>query len=389
MIKLDRKQKSIAGLLLAVIVAGAGYYEWRTHARTPVSEGASDTGAVHATADTLRFDANAPQLTFLRIQAAEAFPEPLVESLNARIAYNDNRTARVFSPVAGRVVKIAAELGRRVKSGDELLLIDSPDFAQAASDRVKADADLARKQIAYARAKELFDINGLARKDLESAEGDFRQAEAEAERARARMKNLRSDAINTSGQFVLRAPIGGVISERQVNAGSEVRPDATAPLYVITDPNQLWVLVDVPERQLDKVFVGQPVFVEVDAYPGESFNGKVAVISETLDPVTRRIQVRCEVDNHAGRLKPEMFARVTPVASSGSTMARVPNAALFTQGLYTFLFVETAPGVLERRKVSLSLQGRDFTYIKEGLRAGERVVTSGALLLNSEMAAGD
>ncbi len=389
MIKLDRKQKSIAGLLLAAVVAGGAYYTWTRYTHSQASDGAAEASAVRASADTLRFDPNAPQLTFLKIQPAEAFPEPLVESLNARIAYNDNRTARIFSPIAGRVMKIAAELGQRVKSGDELLVIDSPDFAQAASDRAKADADLARKKIAYERAKELFDIKGLARRDLEAAEGDFLQAEAEAQRARARMKNLKSDAINTSGQFVLRSPVSGIVSERQVNAGSEVRPDATVPLFVITDPKQLWVLVDLPERQLDKVVVGQPVSVEVDAYPGESFSGTVAVVGETLDPVTRRIQVRCDVDNKSGRLKPEMFARVTPVARTESTMPRVPNTALFTQGLYTFLFVETAPGVLQRRKVTLSLQGRDFTYIKEGLHAGERVVTSGALLLNSELAGGE
>jgi cobalt-zinc-cadmium efflux system membrane fusion protein len=384
--KLNRK---IIVALALLLVASAGYYGWTKYSRAPGAASEKGGASPRASADTLHFDANAPQLTFLKIQPAEAFPEPLVESLNARIAYNDNRTARVFSPIAGRVVNIVGELGKTVKPGDELLSIDSPDFAQAASDRAKAEADLTRKKVAYERAKQLFDINGLARKDLEGAEGDYLQAEAEAQRARARMKNLNSDALNTSGHFVLRAPLTGTVSERQVNAGSEVRPDAASPLFVITDPKQLWVLVDLPERQLGKVSVGQPVSVEVDAYPGESFSGKVTVVGETLDPVTRRIQVRCDVDNKLGRLKPEMFARVTPVARTESTMPRVPNSALFTQGLYPFLFVETSPGVLQRRKVALSLQGRDFTYVKEGLRPGERVVTSGALLLNSELAGGE
>lgn len=380
--------RPVVAVLAIAALGGAGYWGWqRFGAQAPAAE---DNPAVkHASSDTLKYDANAPQLTFLQIKKVEAFPEPLVESLNARIAYSDNHTARVYSPIAGRVEKIMAETGQEVKAGDELLRIDSPDFAQAASDSVKADADLVRKQEAYDRAKGLLEVEGIAVKDYESAEADLVQAKAEAQRAKARMRNLHASSVSPEGDFILRAPLGGIISERHVNAGSEVRPDATDPLYVITDPHRLWVLVDLPERQLDKVKVGQKISVEVDAFPDEVFPGKVAVISETLDPATRRVQVRCDVDNHTHRLKPEMFARVTPVADTHMLLPRVPNTALFTQGLYTYLFVEKEPGVLQRRKVSLAVQGSDFTYISEGLQAGERVVTSGALLLNSELAGND
>jgi cobalt-zinc-cadmium efflux system membrane fusion protein len=91
------------------------------------------------------------------------------------------------------------------------------------------------------------------------------------------------------------------------------------------------------------------------------------------------------VENPALKLKPEMFARVTPIANRQSKLPRVPNAALVTQGLYSFIFVEQSPGVLQRRQVVLDMQGSQYTYIKNGLHAGERVVTSGALLLNSEL----
>jgi len=155
---------------------------------------------------------------------------------------------------------------------------------------------------------------------------------------------------------------------------------------VITDPRHLWVQIDLPERQLGKVQPGRPVAIEVDAYPDVTFAGKVTVIGGALDPVTRRVQVRCEVENPSLKLKPEMFARVTPVANKQSQLPRVPNTALVTQGLYSFIFVEQSAGVLQRRRVTLGMQGSQYTYIKEGLRASERVVTSGALLLNSELA---
>lgn len=382
MIKMEKKVVlSLTALLLA---AGGSYWGWQKyhHANT-ASEPAKP--AAHKASDTLRFELNAPQLTFLQIKPVEAFPEPLVEALNARITYDDNHTARVFSPVAGRVIRINVEAGQPVKAGDTLLQLDSPDYAAAASDSVKADVDLMRKQQAFERAKQLFDSQGIARRDLESAEADWHQAEAEALRAKARMKNLASNAKTTDGQFNLRAPISGIISERQVNAGSEVRPDAANPLFVITDPQHLWVLIDLPERQLGKVKVGQPVFVEVDAYPDEIFYGRVTVVGGALDPLTRRIQVRCYLNNPELKLKPEMYARVTPDIDSEAHLPRIPNSALFTQGVSSFVFVELSPGVLQRRKVELTLQDHEYTYVKQGLSAGERVVTSGALLLNSEL----
>jgi cobalt-zinc-cadmium efflux system membrane fusion protein len=385
--KLDKKVVLLVAVL--AIAAGSGYWGWQKF-HVPQAETTMEKSAARTASDTLHFPADAPQLAFLRITPVEDFPEPLMDALNARIAYDDNYTARVFSAVAGRVVKIAAEAGQQVKAGDPLLWIDSPDYAMGASDSLKADADLLRKKGAYERAKLLFDAQGLARKDLESAEADWRLADAEAQRAKARMKNLGSNVIATvEGKFILRAPINGIVSERQVNAGSEVRPDATNPLFVITNPKHVWVVVDLPEQQIGKVRVGQSIAVEVDAYPNEVFPGKVTIISETLDPVMRRFQVRCDVDNSQHKLKPEMFARISPILDNKSRLPRVPNSALFTQGLYSFIFVEKSPGVLQRRRVTLGLQDADFTYIKEGLHAGERVVTSGAILLNSELSGND
>lgn len=380
--------KKFVWLAIAVITAGTGYWAWKTFnvaARPAVVEQPS----LQVSGDTLKYPLDAPQLTFLHIQTVAAFPEPLVEPLNARIVYDDNHTARVFSPLAGRVIGIDAEAGRQVKAGDALLVIDSPDFALASSDSMKADADLLRKKEAYERARQLLDIQGIAVRDYESAKADLQQAEAESLRAKSVLRNLASHATTTNGRFILRAPISGIVSERQVNAGSQVRPDAANPLYVITQPAHLWVLVDVPEQKLGKIRGGQPVLVEVDAYPNEQFHGKVTVIGESLDPVTRRIQVRCYVNNEQLKLKPEMFARVTPIADKQFDLPRIPNTALVTQGLYNYVFVEKSPGVLQRRRVSLATQDSDFSYVKEGVSPAERIVTTGALLLNSELAGND
>ena len=386
---MSQNKRSVIVLLALIALAGAGYLGWKQYQSAARADVGAEKPVVHTPTDTIRFEANAPQLAFLQVKPVEAYPEPLVEPLNGRIAYDDNRTARVFSPINGRVLKMAADSGREVKAGEELLTLDAPDYAQATADHAKAKTDLQRKRLAFERARGLLMGSGIALKDLEAADADFHQAEAEAQRTEARLHNLQSAASVTDGKFVLRAPLGGIISERQVNAGSEVRPDAPTPLFVITDPVHLWVQIDLPERYLDKVTLGQLVTVEVDAYPAESFRGRVAVISEALDPLTRRIQVRAEIEDVTHRLKPEMFARVTPVADEHTSLPRIPNSALFTQGLHSYLFVEQAPGVLQRRQVVLGLQGDKYSYVKEGLLAGERVVTTGALLLNSELAGND
>jgi cobalt-zinc-cadmium efflux system membrane fusion protein len=376
--------KKFALTLCMLALLGGGYWDLQKSHAVAAENKAPPSPPAQAP-DTLHFAANAPQLTFLQIQAVQTHPVPLAEALNARIAYDDNRTARVFSPIAGRVLTIRSEVGKTVRAGDPLLVLDAPDYAAAVADSAKADADLLHKKNAYERAKQLLAIQGIARKDVEAAAADLKQAEAEAQRAAARLHNLRGNVLTADGHFVLRAPLGGVISQRQVNAGSEVRPDATDPLFVITDPSHLWVLVDLPERQLDKVKVGQPVSIEVDAYPGESFAGKVDIVGDALDPVTRRFQVRCSIIDNQQKLKPEMYARVTPISSTQSDLPRIPNTALVTQGLYTYVFVELSPGVLQRRRVTLAVQDSDYSYAAEGVHAGERVVSRGALLLNSEL----
>lgn len=368
-------------LPLVAVLAAAGYWTWQHF--QPKSPDTPPATAARKLSDTVKFEANAPQLSYLQIKAVENYPEPLVEALNARVTYDDNHTARVYSPVAGRVLRIAAETGQSVKRGDTLLQLDAPDYAAAAADDSKARADLSRKQQAYERAKQLYEAKGIAQRDVETAEADLHQAEAEALRAKSRFNNL--SGPSGDGHFDLKAPLSGIISERQVSAGSEVRPDAAAPLFIITDPQHLWVLIDLPERQLGKVKVGQPVFIEVDAYPEEIFYGRVTVVGETVDPLTRRIQVRCYVNNPEHKLKPEMYARVTPDADSGARLPRVPNSALFTQGVSSYVFVELAPGVLQKRKVELALQDHEYAYVKAGLGAHDRIVTTGALLLNSEL----
>lgn len=370
-------------LAIAIAVVAILYATWRYRERVePVPAPAQ---AVSKESGVIKYAPGAPQLAALRVAVVEELPIPLAEPLNGRVTYDENYTARVSSPVAGRITALKLLPGDTVKQGDALLTIDSPDLGSAISDLRKAEADESRKLAAMSRAQSLLDGGVVARKDYESAEADFRQAKAEADRARLRVKNLHIEAPRDGQSFALRSPIAGVVTERQANPGMEVRPDLAAPLFVVSNLAHLWVLIDLPERHLRKVEAGHPVAIEVDAYPGERFAGVIAKVGEVVDAASRRVQVRCDIANPAKKLKPEMYARVTLLVDERKRAIRLNNTSLVTEGVSSFVFVEKASGTFEKRRVALDVQDRDFSYVASGLQRGERVVVSGALLLNSEL----
>ena len=363
----------------AAAIFGASYL----HAADPP---AADPAPVRASEPgVLRYGAGAPQLSALRIETAASMPLPMTEALNGRLALDENRTARISSPIAGRVLKLLAEPGDRVARNAVLLQADAPELAAADADWRKAQADQARKKLSFERARNLYAHEVVPQKDVEAADADYRQAAAESRRTALRMKNLNASG-SENGSFALRTPLAGIVVERQVTPGMELRPDLPNPLFVVSDPTRLWLLVDVPERSLAQVKPGQKVSLETDAYPGTRFAATVDKVGYALDPATRRVQVRCIVENPDSRLRPEMYARVFFLSDGGRSAVAVPNAGLVSEGVHTYAFVEASPGVFRKRQVGLALRGRETSYVDAGLAAGERIVTEGALLLNSEMA---
>lgn len=364
----------------AAALAAAGLIEGATPTAVPPAPAPKGTaGDIHIPADD-------PRSAFLKIAQAQAQPMPLADAVAAKIAYDETRTSRIASPVLGRVVSATVEVGDSVRAGQALAQLDSPDLATAQADLRKALADEERKRLALERARQLSGAGVLARRDLENADADFRQADAETRRARQRVRNLNAEGA-ADGRFALRAPIAGTVSDKQMNPGQEVRPDQAAPLIVVSDLRHVWALADVPERLAVGLHRGQGVLVEADAWPGRSFQARVERIGVAVDPVTRRVQVRCELDNLDGALKPDMFVRVAFLADAqGKQGVRLPNTALLTEGQYSSVFVEAAPGAFRKRRVAVAVGGAENSYVADGLASGERVVVEGALLLNAEAA---
>ena len=333
----------------------------------------------------IRIAAGAPQLASIRAEPVKSVSIPLADPVNGRFVFDENVTSRVSSPLTGRVIKLHAEVGERVVKGAVLLEIDAPELAAAEADLAKAKSDELRKKLAFERARNLHENEVIARKDFEAADADYQQAQADSQRAILRLRNLNASG-HENGRFLLRAPVAGVVVERQVNPGQEVRPDLQSPLFLITDISRLWVSADVPEKSLANVRVGQTVSLETDAYPDQHFTATVERIGVTVDPGTRRVQVRCAIKNTDLRLKPEMFTRVSFLADGERTGLQVHNTSLVIDGIYSWVFVEKSVGVYEKRKVTLIGRGNEHSFIEGGIAAGERVVTEGALLLNAEAA---
>ena len=309
---------------------------------------------------------------------------------SGRVTFDDTRVTHVFSPVTGRVTRLVAQPGDRLAAGSPLAALDSPDLGQAVSDFAKAQADLVMAQKEQDRQQELFAAHAGAQRDLEAAEDSFRKAEAELARARAKLKLLAPESgTSAAAEFVLRAPIGGEVIARNVNPGTEVQGQynggTSLELFTIGELDRVWVLADIYEVDLPRIRKGAPVHVRVVAYPDRSFEGAVDWVSGALDPASRTAKVRCRIDNPERTLRPEMYATVSVGVAGRETLA-IPETAVLRLGDLTYAFVEKGVSPngrarFERRRVTVEEGSGTYLPVTDGLVAGEKVVTTGAVLL--------
>jgi cobalt-zinc-cadmium efflux system membrane fusion protein len=336
-----------------------------------------------------------------REQAEEAHVgvEPVVERpvgdqivTSGRIAFDDLRVSHVYSPVTGRVTRILADPGQRVKQGAALALIESPDVGNALADLAKAEADLVTAERDFKRQQQLYADHATSRRELEASQDVYRKAKAELERARRKAALFRgAPGDDVTQGFTLRAPIEGDVIARNVNPGAEVQGQysggTAVELYTVGELDSVWLLADVFEMDLGRVQLGAPVTLSVVAYPGKVFAGVVDHISGALDPATRAAHVRCSIPNPRRELLPEMYATVR-IDVPGKAALAVPRGAVLHIAEQTVVFVEggEAPdGRLRfvRKIVAVDeSDGAAYAPVLGGLRPGERVVTSGAIMLS-------
>lgn len=337
-------------------------------------------------ADELRLPAGSAALDLVQVAVAQRQVMPQSEALSARIAYDEDSTARVGSSIAGRIQQLKVQAGDRVQAGQVLALLDAPDAAAALADLEKARVDERHKEAVWRRTSALAGTESLSPREKESAEADWQQALAERRRAEARVQALHLGQLAAIGNGLpIKSPMAGVVMERNASPALEVQGGAGTPLFIIADPRRLAVWVDLPDRLLGQVRKGDTLSVEADAFPGQSFEARIEQVGPVLDPSTRRVPVRALLRDPQARLMPEMFVRAWVQSRQGAPAWRLPNTALVTRGLHTCVFVEEGPGRFRLRRVELLQRGDAMAFIGAGLKEGERVVMQGALLLNAEL----
>jgi membrane fusion protein, heavy metal efflux system len=340
-----------------------------------------------------------------------------IVAATGKILVPEDRVA-VIGPVnQGRIVRLYAGQGTRVRKGQKLADLESSDIDQAEADYLKALADYenARRSSAaevklaqenYDRAKLLYEQKITAGKNLQTAEHDLEVAKATAENSVSGTKaaltaarrhllilGIKDSTIDSlpkrtdlAAVFSLNSPIDGIVVERNATVGASVGTDAN--LFKIIDLSRVWIDANVFEKDLQQVRPGQEVKLTVPAFPGSTFSGRVILINSVVDPDTRTVKVRTEVANPDGRLKPDMFANVQIVTALNRTAISIPQSAVLNDEGKTIVFVADGNGY-KKRQVQAGIQNNDRVEIVDGLTAGDKVVVKGNYLLLQQSKPGE
>jgi cobalt-zinc-cadmium efflux system membrane fusion protein len=309
-------------------------------------------------------------------------------SVPATVQADQSRMAHVAPKVSGRIVRIHVRLGDSVQRGQVLATIDSIEVGEAQAAYVDSRAQLDLAQSSFERARQLFEEQIIPQKDWLQAQADLEKARAAERAAAGRLRLLGVSRPTGQGDpssvYTLVAPFAGTVTELE-NAvqGELAKPEEG--LFTVADLSRVWVQASLPEADLPRVRVGAPAAIEVAAYPGERFEGRVAYVSSGLDRETRTVQARIEVPNPKGRLKMEMFATAHIEAGAGEEQALVvPREAVVLMDGKPAVFVREDGG-FEARGVELGQPLARGTVVRSGVRPGEQVVVAGAYALKARV----
>jgi membrane fusion protein, heavy metal efflux system len=378
------KRHSFETVLLLVLACVIGISLGCSSQQIPVN--ASSSSGQGPTTQSELFTVPREQMNHVHIVTVTPVQLDRMLRLTGAVAYNAFQTTPVISQAGGPVSRIVVSPGDHVRSGQPLLYVTSPDYSLQSTAFMKARNAFELADKNFKRATDLYAHHAIAEKDLQQAESDRNQAQADLEASAAALRILGiRDPDSLAGHALspevpLLAPIDGEVVERLVSAGQLLQAGATQ-CFTISDMSSVWVLINVYEKDLAEVRVGDNVAIQSDAYP-EVFHGKISYVAPALDPNTRTAQARIVTSNPGQRLKKDMY--VTAIVNAGSipNALAVPDAAVLrdTENL-PFVYVETDANQFARRPVKLGFSQGGKTQINDGLKAGERVVDDGGIFL--------
>ncbi|MEZ5404200.1 MAG: efflux RND transporter periplasmic adaptor subunit [Bryobacteraceae bacterium] len=382
--------------LAALLAASCG--ESGGHAASKEAADEAPAAVKKAPANTVVLDPKAPELSQMTIEPVKAVPVPADEvTAPARIEANPNRVGHAVVPAPGRIVRVMVKLGDAVSQGQPVVSIESPVVAEAEADYVQSETGVRQSELALAKADadlarvaDLYEHQAVAQKEVLAAKttaaltrNGLEQAHTAREQARRRLELLGLQPGRFSQQIVVNAPVSGKVLEVSVVEG-EYRNEINTPLITITDLSRVWATSQVPESKIRLCRVGGAVNLELIAYPGEAFRGRVTRIADTVDSETRTVKVSAELDNQAGRLRPDMFGQLR-YADGQDMEIWVPDAAVVRSAGKDFVFLETAAGRFVLSPVQLGKPFNGGFCVGSGIQKGDRVVTKGSVYLAAQL----
>ena len=352
----------------------------------PGSNAAANSGGANNSNNAELFTVSQDQMSHVQVLTVQ--PSTLTRSLRltGAVAYNGFRTTPVITQVSGPVSRVVVVPGQKVTQGEPMLYVASPDYSQLRTNYLKAKAAYALAQKASVRAEDLYEHHAIAEQNLEQAQAAEVQASGDLAAAQAALRVMGvsdPDALvkaPPSFEVPVRAPISGLVVEQDVSAGQLIQP-GTTQCFMISDVSTVWVLVNVYQKDLPYVRVGDQVTIQTDTYP-EAFHGRIAYVAASLDPSTRTMQARIETNNPGEKLKKDMYVVATVNAGEIENAIALPDAAVLrdTEN-QPFVYAAASANQFGRRSVTLGESLNGQTQITSGLKAGDQVIGNGSLFL--------
>ena len=308
-------------------------------------------------------------------------------SLSGVVGFNDNNVVKVFPPISGKVMEAKVSLGDKVSKGQVLAIIHSADVAGNYSDLSSTNADVSIAKRQMDNAESLYKNGISSEKEYNEAKQNYEKALAARNKVQSVININGGGKTSEGGQYKVTAPIDGYIVEKKVNAGAFIRPDMGDNQFTISDLKNVWVYANVYEADISKIREGYAVKVMPLSYPEKIFSGKVDKISQVLDPQSKAMKVRINLDNKEMLLKPDMFAKVLVDNEEGAKALCIPASSLIPQEGKNYVVVYKNDSDLKVVQVSVLKTVGGKTFINEGLSVGDKLITKNQILIFNQLTA--
>jgi cobalt-zinc-cadmium efflux system membrane fusion protein len=350
------------------------------------SKAAANSNSAKSSDNAELFTIPQEQMAHVQVLTVQPTTLPRTLRLTGAVAYNTFHTTPVITPVSGPVSRIVVVPGQKVRKGEPMLYVASPDYSQLRTNYLKTKEAYALAQKAYARARDLYEHKAIAEQNLEQAQSAEILASGDLASAQAALKVMGitdPDALMQgppSLEVPVRAPISGVVVEQNVSAGQLIQP-GTTQCFVVSDIGTVWVLVNIYQKDLPYVHVGNTVTIQTDTY-ADAFHGRISYVAASLDPNTRTLQARIETNNPGEKLKKDMYVVATVNAGTIPNAIALPDAAVLRDSEnQPFVYAAAGPNQFGRRAVTLGESLNGQTAITSGLKAGDQVIGNGGLFV--------